>query len=206
MGRACALPLNKLAFNSHFYPRYVTLNMLWIPFWASGFSSVKWDSDFLYLWDSWQKVLKTIFRFDSLLGGLINHWWLVCSQLWCFVGKVYRLKLTNERSTKGQDLRKCWMQSFYYPALVEPGHTLFLASVCDHACGVASQGSSPEPWHWVFYWDFYCIGRVDWLTDWLPMQLISVSRFIGTMWPNVPFLSHIAGFSGIAGPYPKSHG
>lgn len=100
MARACALPLNKPAFNSQFYPRYVTLNMLWIPFWASVFSSVKWDSDFLYLWGSWQKVLKTIFRFDSLLEGLINHWELICSQLRFFCRESIQIKIDQWKKHK----------------------------------------------------------------------------------------------------------
>lgn len=206
MERACALPLNKPVFNSQFYPRYVTLNMLWIPFWASVFSSVKWDSDFLYLWGSWQKVLKTIFRFDSLLEGLINHWELICSQLRFFCRESIQIKIDQWKKHKRAGSEKvlnakvlfscpCGARTHSFPGIsVWP---------CMWCC---QPGKLTRAMDWVLYWDSYCIGRVDWLIDWLPTQLISVSRFIGTMWPNVPFLSHIAGFSGIVGPYPKSYG
>lgn len=113
--------------------------------------------------------------------------------------------MTSERNTEGraQESTKCQGSvslSCGVGTRPFPG-----ISVQPSPCGIAHQGSSPAPWHWVcteprWPWQGWWI---DWLVDWLPMCW-SQSRSTETLWPKVPTVSLMIGFSGRASPCPKS--
>lgn len=92
---------------------------------------------------------------------LITSQKLLFSQLGFMIGTVYRLKLTNERSTRGQGVRKYQMQSCYYFVLVEAGHAVFLASVCDRMrVTLPTRGAQPSLGILSLQWDLIT-GRID---------------------------------------------